>query len=110
VFTWEDGRAVKDFRGAWEQTRRDAGMPDLLVHDFRRSAVRNMRLAGINQDVAKRITGHKTDSMYSRYNIVDEADLIDAAERMDRRSSTTNNGGQSTATPENGCKTVTSSQ
>lgn len=51
------------------------------IHDFRRTAVRNLSRAGVRRDVAKAITGHVTDSMFSRYNITDEADLREGLEK-----------------------------
>jgi hypothetical protein len=53
----------------------------LIVHDLRRSGVRNLRRLGVQQSIAMRISGHKTRSVFERYNIVDEADLADAASR-----------------------------
>jgi integrase len=47
-------------------------------HDLRRSAIRNMENAGIPRETAKKISGHKTDSAYRRYNIVDNRDIEDA--------------------------------
>ena len=52
------------------------------IHDFRRTAPRNLARAGVRRDVAKAITGHKTDVMFSRYNITDEADLRDGMEKV----------------------------
>ncbi|MGH7823499.1 MAG: hypothetical protein ACREQ9_27370, partial [Candidatus Binatia bacterium] len=49
----------------------------------RRSAVRNMIRAGVDRDVAKRISGHRTDSMFSRYNITDARDQIEAFRRVE---------------------------
>jgi len=85
VFTWSNGEPVKDFRQTWRQLTKAAGTPNLLLHDFRRSAARNLLRAGVNRDVAKKITGHSTDSMFSRYNIVEEADLLEAADKIEAR-------------------------
>ena len=109
VFTWSDGRPVKDFRETWKQLTKAAGVPNVLLHDFRRSAARNLLRAGVNRDVAKRITGHKTDSMFSRYNIVTENDLAEAADKLELRRSKPTNGNQETEVGQIGRKLVTTS-
>jgi integrase len=76
------GTRIAEFRKVWRRATRVAGLPGLLVHDLRRSAVRNMERAGVARSVAMKLTGHKTESVYRRYAIVSDADLQDAARRI----------------------------
>jgi integrase len=61
-----------------------AGCPGRIPHDLRRTAVRNLVRAGIPQTVAMSLTGHRTDSVFRRYDIVSAIDLKDAARRLDQ--------------------------
>jgi integrase len=64
---------------------KEAGVPDLLLHDLRRTAIRNLVRAGISKHVAKQISGHSTDSIFDRYDITDEQDWADAARKLESR-------------------------
>ncbi len=75
---WE---GVRTFYKAWRQACKMAGCPGMLFHDLRRTAARNFRRAGLQPDEAIAMTGHKTYSVFQRYNIVNEADLQDIAWR-----------------------------
>ena len=104
VFTREDGEdggrvvdprddwynlCVASELGAYVSAKRKIGddfnrYVGLNLRDFRRSAIRNMTRRGVNDKTAMRISGHKTFSVFQRYNIVDEADLVEASKRIER--------------------------
>jgi integrase len=84
LLTRANGEPVKDYRGSWDALTETAKMPGLLFHDLRRSAVRNMVRRGVTERVAMRISGHKSRSVFDRYDIVSESDLADAALKVER--------------------------
>ncbi|MGH7484050.1 MAG: tyrosine-type recombinase/integrase [bacterium] len=76
------GKPIKSFRRAWVTACTKAGIPGRLPHDFRRSAVRNLERAGVPRSTAMKMVGHRTESIYRRYAIVDEAMLKEGAAKL----------------------------
>ena len=69
---------IRDFRRSWDLACQAAGVPGLLFHDLRRTAVRNLRRAGVAESVIMKITGHRTRGVFERYNITDQSDTLEA--------------------------------
>jgi integrase len=90
------GKPIGDFRKAWCEACVQAGVgrwipvegrkkprySGRLFHDFRRSGCRNLIRSGVPQSVAMKISGHKTNSIFSRYNITDVRDIVEAMRKV----------------------------
>jgi integrase len=112
VFTRDDGNRIKDFRQAWWnacirgglgrfecrdcgsnvsegrkcttcESKKKAKYIGLKFHDLRRTGIRNMSRKGIPEKVGMLISGHRTDSVYRRYNIVDMEVLKTATAKIE---------------------------
>ena len=76
------GQPVKTMTKSWRTACKNAGVPGRLLHDLRRTAVRNLERASVSRSVAMKMTGHKTESVYRRYAIVSEGDLREAGLKL----------------------------
>jgi len=83
VFTRDGGRPVRDFRGTWANACEAGKVPNLLFHDLRRTAARNLRRAGVAEGVIMKIGGWKTRSVFERYAIVSQSDIRDAMTKLE---------------------------
>ena len=82
VFPHRDGSPVRDCRKSWQAACEHAGVPGRLLHDFRRTAARNLVRAGVSQKVAMEVTGHLTPSVFSRYDITGGDDVRQALGKL----------------------------
>lgn len=76
------GVRLARFKAAWTGAAKDIGRPGLLMHDLRRSGARTLIRSGVPEDVTLKMGGWETRSMLTRYNVVDDADLLDAQEKL----------------------------
>ena len=81
VFQKNGERMVFNWR-TWHNLCALAGVPELLFHDLRRTALTNMIRAGISEKVAMEITGHRTRKTFERYHIVSDRDIREVAVKM----------------------------
>lgn len=79
-----DGVTVRVWRKAFRNARERAGVPGRILHHCRRTAARNLVRAGVPERVAMTLTGHRTRSVFDRYNIVNERELFSAGEQLVR--------------------------
>jgi len=83
VFT-RCAKPIRDFRKSWQNLCTAAGVPALLFHDLRRSAARNLRAAGVPEEIIMKIAGWKTSNVFKRYAIVDKTDIRAALQQLER--------------------------
>jgi len=72
-----------------------AGVPNLLFHDLRRTAARNLRRAGVAEGIIMKIGGWKTRSVFERYAIVAQSDIMDAMVKLEAQGTVTSAAAQS---------------
>ena len=95
VFCHDHGSQVKAFDKAWRSARKRAGIPDRILYDYRRTAVRNLVRAGVSESVAMQLCGHKTRKVVDRYSIVSERELPEGVTKLAAQA-------EREATPANG--------
>jgi integrase len=82
----KEPKPIRQFTKAWKAACVAAGCPGRIPHDLRRSAIRTFVRAGFSENVAMKLSGHLTSSVFRRYDIVSESDLINAAAALDAAS------------------------
>jgi integrase len=85
-----NGTPIKFLYGAWRRACKAAGFPGMLLHDFRRTADRNLERAGVPRSSAMSMTGHLTESVYRRYALVDTTMLKEGGAKLQTFHSTHN--------------------
>ncbi len=85
----------RNLRQEWSVATKAAEMPGLIVHDLRRSAIRNLIAAGVPEKVAMSVSGHKTRAVFDRYHIVDAADVVNAMSKLQNKQLVESKSGES---------------
>jgi integrase len=78
----KDGQRLGQCQKEWIRAVKAANCPDRIFHDLRRFAVTNLVNAGIPQSIAMKVSGHKTQSMFARYNIELPEEVREAMEAV----------------------------
>jgi len=76
------GQPIREFRRSWARACRAAGVQGRTFHDLRRTGVRNLVRAGVPQSVSMAISGHRTASVFRRYDITSEQDPREAIAKV----------------------------
>jgi len=71
-----------NLRKSWKRATKAVKLDGILLHDLRRSALRDLVRAGVNETVARKISGHRTRSVFDRYNITDVSDQLAAMQKL----------------------------
>lgn len=82
LFFFQNGERLSYYHFAWDKARKAAGQPNRLMYDLRRTAVRNLERAGVPRSAAMSLVGHRTQAMYQRYAISDQALLTHAGDLL----------------------------
>jgi integrase len=82
VFTYK-GKPVASIKTCFKTACQKAGIANFRFHDLRHTFNTNMRKAGVDQSVIMKLTGHKTPSMFQRYNTVDIDDARNAYQKLE---------------------------
>jgi len=83
LFTTGEGNLIGNFRRSFQRACKRAGIKGLCFHDFRHTAITNLRKAGVHTSVIMAMSGHKTMLMFKRYNKIDLDDGRDAMKRLE---------------------------
>jgi integrase len=82
VFTYR-GKPLKSIKVGLASALKKGKIENFRLHDLRHTFTTNARKAGVHETVIMKLTGHKTRSMFTRYNSVDEADARQALNLME---------------------------
>jgi len=82
LFTYK-GKPMKSIKTAFKLACRKAGIENFRFHDLRHCTATNLRKAGVSDNVSMSILGHKTNSIFRRYDRVDREDRHGALQKVE---------------------------
>ena len=78
VFTRPNGRPIKSIRTAFDMALEGARLDDIVLHDFRRTAITRWTAMGIPRDVVMTCSGHKPSGVHDGYINFSDEQLVEA--------------------------------
>ena len=78
---WLQINTYRTIHKAWQRLRREAGLPNLRIHDLRHSAASYMAQAGVSLYVIQQVLSHSDPSVTQRYAHLSIKTLQDAADK-----------------------------
>jgi len=66
----------------WQRARRQAGLPQVRVHDLKHTFGRRLRAAGVPLETRRVLLGHKSGDITTHYSAPEIGELLEAANRV----------------------------
>lgn len=82
VFTYKGHPILKINNNSWQRVRREAGLPQVRVHDLKHTFGRRLRAAGVPLETRKVLLGHRNGDITSHYSAPELEELLDAANKV----------------------------
>ena len=87
VFSYKDKPIESMNNSAWKRARREAGLPQVRIHDLKHTFGRRIRAAGVPLETRRVLLGHRNGDITTHYSAPEIAELLHGAESVSRPQS-----------------------